>query len=160
MVGSGDNTYHPHPQYVYTPPSALRLYPPPPAIYSVLHPTPFPFINHAITFSYTCSDLSITISYSMVGVKWCATLLRGKFVYISAITLLLFFTCIVYPSLPIVSLSPSIDVISIYYHFLFVRRVEGGFLSSILPFPTPFIPFPVSYPFPVTCHFRELLLNS
>lgn len=66
-MGSGDNTYHPHPQYVYTPPSALRLYPPTPAIYSVLHPTPFPFINHAITFSYTCSDLSITISYSMVG---------------------------------------------------------------------------------------------
>lgn len=95
-----------------------------------------------------------------MGVKWCATLLRSEFVNISSITPWLFFMCIVSPSLPIVSLSPSIDVISIYYHFLFVRRVEGGFLSSILPFPTPFIPFPVSYPFPVTCHFRELLLNS
>lgn len=102
----------------------------------------------------------MTTSYSMVGVRWCATLLRSEFVNISSITMLFFFTCIVFPTLPIVSLSPSIDVISIYYHFLFVRRVEGGFLSSILPFPTPFIPFPVSYPFPVTCHFRELLLNS
>ena len=134
--------------------------PPPPEIYSVLHPSPLHFISHSITFSYTLSTISMTTSYSMVGVRWCATLLRGEFVHISSITMLFFFTCIVFPTLSIVSLSPSIDVISIYYHFLFVRRVEGGFLSSILPFPTPFIPFPVSYPFPVTCHFRELLLNS
>lgn len=109
--------------HYYSPTSPVpRLYnPPTPATYSVLHPTPFSFINHAITFSYTCSDLSITISYIMVGVKWCATLLRGKFVYISAITLLLFFTCIVFSSLPIVSLSSSINVLSIYSHSLSIR---------------------------------------
>lgn len=85
-----------------------------------------------------------------MGVKWCATLLRSEFVNISSITPWLFFMCIVSPSLPIVSLSPSIDVISIYYHFLFVRRVEGGFLSSILPFPAPFIP--VSRVVPLPCY--------
>ena len=54
----------------------------------------------------------------MVGVRWCATLLRGEFVHISSITLLLFFTCIVSTSLPIVPLSSSINVLSIYSHSL------------------------------------------
>lgn len=54
----------------------------------------------------------------MVGVKWCATLLRSEFVNISSITMLLFFTCIIYPSHPIVSLSSSIDVLSVYCHSL------------------------------------------
>lgn len=54
----------------------------------------------------------------MVGVRWCATLLRGEFVNISSITMLLFFTCIVFPTIPIVSLSSSINVLSIYSHSL------------------------------------------
>lgn len=58
--------------------------------------------------------------------------------------------CIVSPSLPIVSLSPSIDVISIYYHFLFVRRVEGWVLVIYIPLPHPF--YPVSRVVPLPCH--------
>lgn len=60
----------------------------------------------------------MTTSYSMVGVRWCATLLRGEFVHISSITMLFFFTCIVFPTLSIVSLSSSINVLSIYSHSL------------------------------------------
>lgn len=60
----------------------------------------------------------MTTSYSMVGVRWCATLLRGEFVHISSITMLFFFACIVFPTLSIVSLSSSINVLSIYSHSL------------------------------------------
>ena len=103
------NISHPSPIYVYTPT---------PEIYSVLHPSPLHFISHSITFSYTLSTISMTTSYSMVGVRWCATLLRGEFVHISSITMLFFFTCIVFPTLSIVSLSSSINVLSIYSHSL------------------------------------------
>lgn len=104
--------------YNISTPSPIYVYTPTPEIYSVLHPSPFHFISHSITFSYTLSTISMTTSYSMVGVRWCATLLRGEFVHISSITMLFFFTCIVFPTLSIVSLSSSINVLSIYSHSL------------------------------------------
>ena len=146
---SGDNHIPPPPHYVYipTPPDQRLHNTPTPEIYSVLHPSPFHFISHSITFSYTLSTISITTSYSMVGVRWCATLLRGEFVNISSITMLLFFTCIVFPTIPIVSLSSSINVLSIYSHSLSIV-VGWSVLVSILSLPTPFHLFPVSYPLP------------
>lgn len=103
---------------IYPTPSPIHVYTPPPEIYSVLHPSPLHFTSHSITFSYTLSTISMTTSYIMVGVRWCATLLRGEFVHISSITMLFFFTCIVFPTLSIVSLSSSINVLSIYSHSL------------------------------------------
>lgn len=105
----------------YIPPPPRSSLSPTPEIYSVLHPSPLHFISHSITFSYTLSTISMTTSYSMVGVRWCATLLRGEFVHISSITMLFFFTCIVFPTLSIVSLSSSINVLSIYSHSLSFR---------------------------------------
>lgn len=157
-AGSGDNTFP-------TPPS-IRLhytihYTPSPSLYVLtLHipnprnifgtsPLPPSFINRSITFSYTLSTLSITISYSMVGVRWCATLLRGEFGHILIITLLSFFTCIISPSLPIVSLSSSINVLSIYSHFLFIRVWVIGSCCLYHSPPTPFhlfIPVPCIVP--------------
>lgn len=46
-----------------TPPPTLPQY-----VYNTYHYSPsHPFINHAITFSYTYPSISITTSYSMVG---------------------------------------------------------------------------------------------
>ena len=112
----------PPPPYVYI----IQYIPPPPRSTSIPQPPkyiryfipPRPLHHHAITFSYTLSTISMTTSYSMVGVRWCATLLRGEFVHISSITMLFFFTCIVFPTLSIVSLSSSINVLSIYSHSL------------------------------------------
>lgn len=127
---------------IHTPPlpdTRLILLPPtlPRHVYNTCHYFPSRlFINHAINFSYTYPAIFITTSYSMVGVRWLAVSLRRKFVYISAITLLLFFTCIVFPSHPIVSLSSSIDVLSIYSHFFFGL---GGVIYSchLYHFPPP-----------------------
>lgn len=94
-----------------------RLYPNPRKIFGTSS-LPLHFTSHSITFSYTLSTISMTTSYSMVGVRWCATLLRGEFVRVSSITMLFFFTCIVFPTLSIVSLSSSINVLSIYSHSL------------------------------------------
>lgn len=160
-VGIITPPHPPHYVYIPTPPDRRLHNPPPPGIYSVLHPFPFHFISHSITFSYTLSTISITTSYSMVGVRWCATLLRGEFVHISSITLLLFFTCIVFTFFPIVSLSSSINVLSIYIVTYF-RSWWGGRLyrSVLFSFPFPFFLLPVLYPFPVTCFFPWFLLNS
>lgn len=104
-------------QYIPPPPRSTSI-PQPPKYIRYFIPPPLHFISHSITFSYTLSTISMTTSYSMVGVRWCATLLRGEFVHISSITMLFFFTCIVFPTLSIVSLSSSINVLSIYSHSL------------------------------------------
>lgn len=67
----------------------LRLYPTP-EIYSVLHPSPFHFISHSITFSYTISTISITISYILVGCEVvCGVIAQQIRVYINYNTLVL-----------------------------------------------------------------------
>lgn len=92
--GVGVIHYLPPPPYVYIiqyiPPPPRSTSIPPPEIYSVLHPSPFHFISHSITFSYTISTISITISYILVGCEVVRSVIAQQIrVYINYNTLVL-----------------------------------------------------------------------
>lgn len=79
----------------------------------------------------------------------CATSLRGEFVRMLIITPLYSFEYIIFPSLQIVSLSPSIDVLSIYIVTSFVR--VGTICCITLYYPPPLPLFPVTFIIPLPC---------